>query len=411
MLKLSSMFLSVILIFCICAADSIACQEMRKIENALLTENWQQIITLCNDKESLTGSSVLRLIKGIAYLPLNRNNESLEMFLSIKNEADRNSWKDWTSNFAKEHPANAVALFLKGDALSRTRDWNKAVTIYSEALKKSEGNSFRAMVLNARGVAFASLQNHNNALNDLERAIELAPGFADAYASLGTILVMEEASDGALNAFEKALRYSKTKNWPLALLGRSCARYGQRDFENVTKAVSDFVSLKSSPTVGKLALINLQNIIKAAQGSISDGTNFTSEGMSLKTRDMLFMDSTIRGDALSKMSNAELVRAYDQTLKNAKHSERWFGIFDILKGEVKGVGIDLTGKSKSSLIDAQGWRHANAQIYGALKSRGFDPLQGGATTVDLQNAYSDRGKWPVKTWFGLAQYIDPKELP
>jgi tetratricopeptide (TPR) repeat protein len=372
-----------------------------------------KVLTICNDEKFLAESPVLRAIKGHAYLAANSNNKSLEMFLSIDNEADRDAWKQWTFSFAKDNDSNAVALYLNGDALARLGEWRNAIATYSNAEKKAKNNFIKAMVLNARGVAYVYLKDIDKAIQDLEKATSLAPNFADVHASLGAVLLMKEAAEGALSSFENALVQSK--NFALALNGKGCAEYGHMDPDNIKKAIDDFKSAMNYQVVKKLVDANIHGILRIVNKSPSDNTVSTSEGMTLRTRDMVHLDHSIVKEHFSKMSDGELKKAYTDFGRNAKHSERWAGIWDVLKGSGQiagtGVSLDLTGKSGSSWVDAKDWRNKESLAFQEMNMRGLKQEEGGARTEDIKNEYTDKGKWPVKTWFGLAQNVDINDLP
>ena len=415
---MKNLFVSIICIVLItfvfiCGAE--AYLKIGNIKNALLRENWEEVIKVikrCDDKSEILNPPVVRAINGHACVGLNYNNESLKMFLSLHNEPDRLEWKKWTIEFAKDNPSNAVALYLKGDALSRLGEWDGAIAAYSQAIERAKTKIAQVMALNARGVAYCYLEEWGNAINDLEGACKVAPNFADAHMSLGALLIIKEAPESALYEFQKALENSGDSS--LALIGMGCARFGHFDPNNIAHSLNDFKSAMRNPLVKRLAEKNIENILKAAQLHDKEEISSTSEGMTLKTRDMLHMDNKILGDNLKNMSNADLVKSYNRTLNNAKHSERWAGVWDIMKGNasVKGIGggFDLTKKSDSSWKDARGWRNVNSLQYQELKNRGISMSDGGARTADIQNEYADKGNWPVKTWFGLVQFIEPNDL-
>jgi tetratricopeptide (TPR) repeat protein len=356
-------------------------------------------MALCPADGAAADVVVLRAITAHAALALNENNRSLHLFLCLSNRAARQVWANWTETFAKDNPTNQVALYLRGDALARLSQWEQAVEFYSRALTCKPS---LALAHNALGLAHTRLGKPELALTNFEQACKSAPSFADAHASLGAFWLMREAPEGALAAFKSALVHST--NFALALNGRACATFGfSQDAQSLESALADLAAASRWPAVRPLAETNTQNILLYAQERGKGQMLISTQGMTLNTREMLHRDQSITGNQMGRMSTADLLGAYNQFGKNAQHSERWGGIVDKASGSALGFGLDMKQWSQSSFKDAQGWRGLESQAFAELKQRGIDPTQGGARFRDLENAYTDRGNWPVTTLFGLAQ--------
>jgi tetratricopeptide (TPR) repeat protein len=191
------------------------------LQQALLKENWKQCLVIV-DKDYKTSASVeYRAIKGHVFLANNRNNESMEMFLSLNNEKDKKAWLQWSDSFRNKYPKSPVALYLYGDALARNGNNAQAVQIYETAEKSAEQKLTKAMILNASGVAYLSNNNPDKAQGMFEQATQIEPCFGDAHASLGMLLSSSKLYPGAVAEFAKALDISKDFN--LATYGRACA--------------------------------------------------------------------------------------------------------------------------------------------------------------------------------------------
>jgi len=70
-------------------------------------------------------------------------------------------------------------------------------------LKQDSGNADAHLLL---GTALALVPRRSEALAELNRAIELRPGFAPGYNTLGMVLGRFAEPDTAREAFEKAIR-------------------------------------------------------------------------------------------------------------------------------------------------------------------------------------------------------------
>ena len=374
------------------------------VRQALLAQDWGEVAQLCGPSEGLGSSPVLRALKAHACLALNRNDDSLALFLSLKSDADRTAWKEWTSGFAAANPSNTVALYLKGDALARLKEWDKAVAAYSESL--AVRRDF-ALALNARGVAYACMKEFDKALKDIEQACAAAPAFADAYASMGVLLVLKEAPEGALENYSKALQQSPA--FGLAKNGSGCAKIGySKDPKNVAGALKDFAAAFESSATRELAKANIDIVINTVMAPLEEAPT-TSEGMKLNVtvRDFLHRDPVILRDQMARMPTDDLKKAIVATDRNARHSEFW----DPMLSVSKFGPVDLTPLSESARNDAKSWRNVQGLLHQELTRRNRDIDVGGARTKELEKGYADQGNWPVKTWFGLAQEADVPAVP
>ena len=206
------------------------------VENALLEANWQKVYDYLENDSSLAENPVARLLMGHACLATNRNNASMLLFLSLKEESDLKQWSEWTESLATRNPQNPVAIYLYADAMARSGKLAEAIEKFTQALELK--NDF-ALALNARGVASAMTNKLDNAQVDFYLATKLAPDFADAYANLGTLGVFRETSmaldSGTVEAFNKALDINQ--EFALAYNGRGCIYFGSGRFE---EAAQDF---------------------------------------------------------------------------------------------------------------------------------------------------------------------------
>lgn len=190
-----------------------------QLEAAILKEDWVQVANVLGSSDVL--SPTARLVKAHAYLALNKNNESLCLFLSVSSEEDLRKWEEWTQDFVKKNPKKAIAYYFRGDALARLEKWDDAVMSFNKALKLHPNHP---MVLNARGVVYAAEGRWDEALVDFTKATILSDNFADAYASLGAMWVQRRAGiEGALKSFKQAIELSP--NFALAYNGKGVVEY------------------------------------------------------------------------------------------------------------------------------------------------------------------------------------------
>ena len=93
----------------------------------------------------------------------------------------------------------AAAAIVRGNL-------DQAIALYNEALDdKSLPNDRRATILNDRGVAYARRQQHKEAIDDFNRAIQLYPEYAAVYNNRGNVLLGLGAVKEAVKDFDRAL--------------------------------------------------------------------------------------------------------------------------------------------------------------------------------------------------------------
>jgi tetratricopeptide (TPR) repeat protein len=216
------------------AAQDVA---MDKLENALLAEDWQEVADLLDGVTADVKKSpnpVLRLIKGHAQLVMNKNNDSVNLFLSVTTPNDLEKCRQWADDLLNHNGENAIAYYFLGDVESRLHNYEQAIRLFTMGLNKRNGH---VLLHNARGVALAHVTDPKNAT-----AVRLARGefeaatsdpsvqLADAYANLGAYRIQrKDGADTALAAFNKALEISP--DYALALHGRGCIRIIQRQMK------------------------------------------------------------------------------------------------------------------------------------------------------------------------------------
>lgn len=128
-----------------------AWQPDARLEAAILKEDWSRVAALLGSAKNLAAPA--RLVKAHAYLALNRNNESLCLFLNASSKDDLGKWEEWTRDFARKNPQTTVAHYFRGDALARLRQWDDALMAFVRAI---ELHPKHALALNSRGAIYAA---------------------------------------------------------------------------------------------------------------------------------------------------------------------------------------------------------------------------------------------------------------
>ena len=108
---------------------------------------------------------------------------------------------------ACENPAKSRVLTEEGSKqLLRYSQFDEAEETLTEAIKYDKGN-FEAYYY--RGCARINARKYNEAIADLEKAIELKPDYADAYFNLGRTYYMMHDEDKACEYYKLAARYGR----------------------------------------------------------------------------------------------------------------------------------------------------------------------------------------------------------
>ena len=108
---------------------------------------------------------------------------------------------------ACENPAKSRVLTEEGSKqLLRYSQFDEAEETLTEAIKYDKGN-FEAYYY--RGCARINAKKYNEAIADLEKAIELKPDYADAYFNLGRTYYMMHDEDKACEYYKLAARYGR----------------------------------------------------------------------------------------------------------------------------------------------------------------------------------------------------------
>ena len=210
----------------------------QEVVQALLAENWGIVAEgLLGSVDTQTASPVHRLLKGHACLALNRNNESLCLFLSVTSDDNVNEWEEWTQAFAKKNPESAIACYFRGDALARLKHWEAATKAFKDGIKSQPKHS---LLLNARGVVYAVIDSLELAVTDFDSAATANPSLADAFANLGTRRLQKKGgAKGALKWFDSALNLSP--DFYMALRGRACALFARGKEKKAQQAFGELV--------------------------------------------------------------------------------------------------------------------------------------------------------------------------
>ncbi len=131
--------------------------------------------------------------------------------------------------------SNAMALYELGNFACEEEKYEKAIELYSRA-EEQNLRSILAGILNNRAIAHDKLNNQDAALNDLERAIRLAPELSRPYLKLAEIYLRRQQPEKAIAILEGALQKVQPPDFEIYfLLGSLYVQLGhlEKAFETV----------------------------------------------------------------------------------------------------------------------------------------------------------------------------------
>lgn len=401
--------------------------SMDRLQKGLLSENWTEVAGLLDsvtyDPEK-TRDPVLRWIKGVVTVPLNRNNESVSLLLSVADPEDVARCAKWADRFRHDHPGALIAGYLQGDILARDGNGPQALNRFDEVVRgleeraSSKGDSsLLATAHNARGVVYLRMGEFDDALLDFNAAARVAKGsLADAYANLGA-LQMERSGDPetAIEYFTDAIALANENDFPLAYYGRGCCRMirGRRKGESeegFKKAVEE--DLQKALRQGGLATPLMLRAMPATTGqedkglAVAEGagSSFRQDFQSMQPRiDKNWMPGGLSSDladlgrrynGLSPSQRAEAFRGLDLSPKNLAAKNR------ILAESQK---LDtLAQKNWSAGLGVKGFEATFSKsdtLRGTSPQRTLVPDTGGIV-VTFHGSKEDWGDWPFVAFLG-----------
>lgn len=102
----------------------------------------------------------------------------------------------------------ADALKAEGNRAMASKDFSEAIKKYTEAIELDGSN---VVYLSNRAAAHSSASQHENAVKDAEKAIELNPNFSKSYSRLGLAKYALGDASAAMKAYEKGLEVEGDK--------------------------------------------------------------------------------------------------------------------------------------------------------------------------------------------------------
>src|SRR5262249_45239972 len=131
------------------------------------------------------------------------------------------------------YPDYGNTYMYRGLAWAKKRDFNRAIVDFNEAIRRDPSDAFLA--LSNLGNVAEEIGEHDRAIENYGRAIELNPNYFPAYYSRAGAYYAKGDYDQAIEDYGRAIRLKP--NYAEAFNNRAIAYFAKGD---VDKAVADF---------------------------------------------------------------------------------------------------------------------------------------------------------------------------
>jgi hypothetical protein len=350
---------------------------------------------------------------------------------------DVDKWQAWASAFASSHSTTPIAAYFKGDALARQQKYQEAIASFTQGLQRQPKH---ALLLNARAVCYASFENWNEAIVDLDDAARANPQLADIHANRGTLNIRQSVgAPGAKVAFTRALEISP--DFYLAKIGLASALYGQGKWSDAEAMLRN---LKTDNESQFLAEANLLVIQGDSIESLARLGREKSAGTAIdRNYDQVVANCRQTIADTAKMQNSLWTKVNGNYIADLGLNVEGQG--DTVKAfNPKGVNFDLqaqlqqngkvalTAKVNGNIDFGNGIHHIGSSIYDAgktisdinnntkameqlvdldtrnlarmnenLGAMAASKVPGGVNTEDLRRGFVDNGEWGLLARFAL----------
>ncbi len=126
-----------------------------------------------------------------------------------------------------------IILIFTAITFNRNKIWENDFTLWNDAIEKYPDEVYKSYA--NRGIAFTSLGQWNNAINDFNRVIEMDPKYGWGYSDRGVAYQNTNQWDKSIDDFSKAIEIDSDNLDAYAGRGVSYGVLGQMD-----KAIADF---------------------------------------------------------------------------------------------------------------------------------------------------------------------------
>ncbi|KAF7721223.1 hypothetical protein EC973_005099 [Apophysomyces ossiformis] len=215
-----------------------------------------------------------------------------EVYLKTKSKSKAQSAP---VELSEEDKAKAEELKAAGNRKVAERNYPEAIKLYTEAITI---NGTQAVYYANRAAAYSQQGDHQKAVDDAKKAIEIDPNYVKSYSRMGHALFCQSKYQEAVDAYEKGLQLDPENNTIKSALATARSKLESSSIERSMPQESaggaggmpDLSSILSNPAMMGMAqqmmqsgafegLMNNPNIARMAQQMMSGGGGGLAEMM------------------------------------------------------------------------------------------------------------------------------------
>lgn len=228
----------------------------------------------------------------------------------------------------------ADALKAEGNRAMASKNFSEAISKYTEAIELDGSN---VVYLSNRAAAYSSASQHENAVKDAEKAIELNPNFSKSYSRLGLAKYALGDATAAMKAYEQGLEIEGDKKSDAMTKGYETAK--RRVEEELEKSIP-----KSSVASNDDSTTRSAGAGAGASGMPDLGSMFGGNGGGMPSFSDMMNNPQLMQAAQSLMSDPNAMQNLMSNPAVRQMAERFGG------GSGDGSGPDLSNLMNNPML-------------------------------------------------------------
>ncbi|MEE9441425.1 MAG: tetratricopeptide repeat protein [candidate division Zixibacteria bacterium] len=204
-----------------------------EMEKAILDARWPKIYKMLKADSASVADPISRLLMGHACLATQKNYGATSMFKSVTDPDEIVIWAQFTESFYKQHPENAVAVYLSADANLRLGKIEDALAGFDHSISRND--LFLLPYYQKAFIYNFMLKDYQKAETEFRNVLRINPRFARAYLELAGIYTDRDDHTKSIELLSKAI--DSDKEYSFAFYNRANAYMHLKDYD---KALSDY---------------------------------------------------------------------------------------------------------------------------------------------------------------------------
>ncbi len=168
-------------------------------------------------------------------------------------------------------------------ALFDNQQYDEVIKETTRVLSKDKGGDKTAELYYLRGLSYDLLGKIDWAIEDYNKAVNIYPGFGEAYVALGQLLIETNELNAAENAFNSALELIEEE--PISLTSMGYIRLVQNRVKEARDFLSRAIATKDAPSQ---AYANL-GYIEYTEGNLDDAQDYLETAITKNPEDYTAM--------------------------------------------------------------------------------------------------------------------------